>query len=472
MSGYLLLRDNKQTGPYSKDELIAKGFKPYDLIWAEGKSAGWRYPSELPEFISYAPVVEEQPFDRFFKKTSSTNSNNKLATELKPAFEKAVDEEVKEAEPIAPSPTPAKVISIPSKKVFVTLPGSSNGNSQATIVYAERKQEEKREEKPVLTNTAVVKEKTTEYEADKPVAESKQMATPPPAGTYTSYKQNNQFLSDRIAPVVQEEKLYIPPATTTRTTRNIFIGAVAVCLLLGGIIIGLLISGNKVSQEQRELSARIKQIQERENAKKEFPPAVNTNTTPQTGENSADMTIIPVSSGNAEPLAETPTTEKEAINTNKKPNRDNGAINTVQKTDEFSPNAKPVAGDNTDKNKNTLEKPEDTKVDIAAESARQNIYQLVSVEGSKFKTGVLGGISNLQLTVANNSLYPLDQIEVLINYMNVEKRIVKKQTLVITDVAAGEQKTIDVPKSNRGVYVSYSITKINSRALGLAHSGL
>lgn len=119
-----------------------------------------------------------------------------------------------------------------------------------------------------------------------------------------------------------------------------------------------------------------------------------------------------------------------------------------------------------------MEKPEDTKVDIAAESARQNIYQLVSVEGSKFKTGVLGGISNLQLTVANNSLYPLDQIEVLINYMNVEKRIVKKQTLVITDVAAGEQKTIDVPKSNRGVYVSYSITKINSRALGLAHSGL
>lgn len=468
MSGYLLLRDNKQTGPYSKDELIAKGFKPYDLIWAEGKSAGWRYPSELPEFISYAPVVEEQPFDRFYKKTSSTTSTNKLVTELKPAFEKAVDEEIKKVEPAAPSPTPAKVISIPSKKVFVTLPGSSNGNSQATIVYAERKQEEKREEKPVLTNTAVVKEKTTEYNADIPVTESKQMATPSPAGTYTNYKQNNQFLSDHIDPVVKEEKLYMGPAKTTGTTRNIFIGAVAACLLLGGIIIGLLISGNKVSQEQRELSARIRQIQERENAKKELPPVLNTNTTPQTAENSADMNIIPVSSGNAEASA----TEKEAINTNKKPNRENEVINTVQKTDEISPKAKPVAGDNNDKNKNTAEKPEDTKPDIAAESARQNIYQLVSVEGSKFKTGVLGGISNLQLTVANNSLYPLDQVEVLINYMNVEKRIVKKQTLVITDVAAGEQKTIDVPKSSRGVYVSYSITKINSRALGLAHSGL
>jgi hypothetical protein len=38
MNGYLLLRDNKQTGPYSKEEIIAKGFKPYDLIWAEGKA--------------------------------------------------------------------------------------------------------------------------------------------------------------------------------------------------------------------------------------------------------------------------------------------------------------------------------------------------------------------------------------------------------------------------------------------------
>src|SRR5689334_15659794 len=65
---YLLLRDNKQTGPYSTEELIAKGLKPYDLVWLEGKSAAWRYPSEIQELKPYAPAVEEQPYDRFYKK--------------------------------------------------------------------------------------------------------------------------------------------------------------------------------------------------------------------------------------------------------------------------------------------------------------------------------------------------------------------------------------------------------------------
>ena len=68
MIKYRLLRDNKESGPYSEEEMIAKGFKPYDLLWAEGKSAGWQYPSEIASFKKYAPIVEEQPYDRFYKK--------------------------------------------------------------------------------------------------------------------------------------------------------------------------------------------------------------------------------------------------------------------------------------------------------------------------------------------------------------------------------------------------------------------
>jgi len=70
MTKYLLLRDNKESGPYSFDDLKQKGLKAYDLVWVEGKSAAWRYPSEVEELRSFAPVVEEQPFDRFYKKPS------------------------------------------------------------------------------------------------------------------------------------------------------------------------------------------------------------------------------------------------------------------------------------------------------------------------------------------------------------------------------------------------------------------
>ena len=44
---YLLLRNNQQTGPHSLDELIRLNLKPFDLIWVEGKSSGWSYPSEI-----------------------------------------------------------------------------------------------------------------------------------------------------------------------------------------------------------------------------------------------------------------------------------------------------------------------------------------------------------------------------------------------------------------------------------------
>lgn len=50
---YLLLRNNKQTGPHSLDELLHLGLKPFDLIWVEGKSFGWSYPSEVDSLKSF-----------------------------------------------------------------------------------------------------------------------------------------------------------------------------------------------------------------------------------------------------------------------------------------------------------------------------------------------------------------------------------------------------------------------------------
>src|SRR5215471_885459 len=127
---YLLLRDNKQTGPYSLEELIAKGLKPYDLVWLEGKSAAWRYPSEMPELKPYAPAVEEQPYDRFYKKPqqqSSVPENSALAAAaaaLKKEIaynngainENAVNGSVIEEVPVVKIITP--------KKIYVTLPAS------------------------------------------------------------------------------------------------------------------------------------------------------------------------------------------------------------------------------------------------------------------------------------------------------------------------------------------------------------
>src|SRR5829696_8605495 len=60
---YLLLRHNQQTGPYNLEELIRFDLKPFDLIWIEGRSAGWYYPQEIPSL---------QPHLSFFKQTPAS----------------------------------------------------------------------------------------------------------------------------------------------------------------------------------------------------------------------------------------------------------------------------------------------------------------------------------------------------------------------------------------------------------------
>lgn len=122
---YLLLRDNKQSGPYSFDELKAKGLKAYDLVWVDGRSAAWRYPSEIDELSAFAPAVEEQPFDRFYKKPAVTatavaaKSADKalIETSDKGAGTIETNTTVKVTQP-ATSSNPAT-----KRRIYVTMPG-------------------------------------------------------------------------------------------------------------------------------------------------------------------------------------------------------------------------------------------------------------------------------------------------------------------------------------------------------------
>jgi hypothetical protein len=87
MSSYLLLRNNKETGPFTIEEIKGMSLKPYDLLWVVGKSAAWRYPGEINELKSFAPPVPEQISDSNVKKSNSDNtsvvsSNTKKADQV------------------------------------------------------------------------------------------------------------------------------------------------------------------------------------------------------------------------------------------------------------------------------------------------------------------------------------------------------------------------------------------------------
>jgi hypothetical protein len=68
---YRILRNNKEQGPYSLDELVQLSLRPYDLIWVEGKSASWRYPTEIEELKPYIPgLVSETTSPQTLPQTS------------------------------------------------------------------------------------------------------------------------------------------------------------------------------------------------------------------------------------------------------------------------------------------------------------------------------------------------------------------------------------------------------------------
>ena len=53
MKSYMLLRDNQESGPYTHEEIIAKDLRPKDLVWKDGVSAQWLYPTEIDELKAF-----------------------------------------------------------------------------------------------------------------------------------------------------------------------------------------------------------------------------------------------------------------------------------------------------------------------------------------------------------------------------------------------------------------------------------
>ena len=176
MNKYLLLRDNKQTGPYSVEELAAHGLKAYDLVWLEGKSAAWRYPSEIAELKPFAPAVEEQPFDRFYKKPEikTVESASKDNTRVQPGS--SVYDRVKKSDDNNPS-TQYVQVSNGSKKIHVSLPGAKSGYAATSSKEESRKSDPAPVSSPIEKFTPLSQPVPNEEPVSHSVSANKKNAT-------------------------------------------------------------------------------------------------------------------------------------------------------------------------------------------------------------------------------------------------------------------------------------------------------
>ena len=451
MNKYLLLRDNKQTGPYSADEIKTLGIKPYDLIWVEGRSAAWRYPGEIDEFKSFAPQVEEQPFDRFYKKSTTENKSlrqpaesqlteekPRVTAENKPKIIAAEDSGAAKETEQKPKPYPVQ----PTAEN--TTPGNTTGGSHKTRENETRRPKYVSVSMPSGVQKTILPAANDEREIKpllkNPAAESAKKETILPS------VQEDSIINQSI----KEEKpvaLVSPPAEARQKhlARNILQGfAVAaglVSLVALGILIGIGIGSSKI----QDPNPQVQQVASPASA--------------DTKDNNTALNVLPPTDSTAQKDTITRQLAAEQKVKAKKAASKPAVINeTVPVETTIIP--EPVA-----------KAPDETSAAAdAKEAARQNIAKLISVKTNDYKVGMFGGIDDVKVTVYNASEYPVDLVVVDVSYIQSNKKSYKTESLHFKDIAANSSLTLDAPKTNKGIKVKTSLTHISSKTLGISEN--
>ena len=461
---YLLLRNNKQTGPYTLGELQAKGLKAYDLIWIEGKSAAWRYPSEVDELKPFAPIVEEQPYDRFFKKPSTQNQpviSNK---------QQVISEREGQASSFITEYSP---VHSNSKSIYVTLPATrvSAVNKETTAL-------------PEPVKKQLIRGETISPSRQWPEEEIIEQATTQSFAQNISLEKEEEFSQpqessgkQRVEKILQSQKLLF--SHRPRFVQAVILIISIIGLLSAGIFIGLSINKSAIisndNTKQKDVVKQDPDIAKRQtDSRNSVIPASLTspgdqikNSGPANNniDNSKDDNSKDIISPQIQPV------DKKIINDIDKKNA--GIIKKKLADTQNLVKDKPVKDTSLPVfSIASREATHRTDAAVDKEAVKTNITNYVFISTNKYNVGAFGGISALQLTVSNRSLYPLDLVLVEVQYIQANKKVFKTENIYFHNIGAGSSLMQEAPKSPRGIKVQYRITLINSKELGLSYSGI
>lgn len=104
--------------------------------------------------------------------------------------------------------------------------------------------------------------------------------------------------------------------------------------------------------------------------------------------------------------------------------------------------------------------------------ARNSIASNIGVQTNKYTVDALGGITNLDVTFANNTEYQIDECLIQVDYIKENGNIFKTEYLTLKNIPSHQDKTISAPDSNRGLEVNIKINQVYSNELNLCYSRL
>ena len=432
MSTYQLLRNNKPSGPYTFEEIVAMGFKPYDLIWIEGKSAAWRYPGEIAEFKEHAPLVEEQPYDRFYKKK-------------KPEFEVE------------------KNIQFKKEKNYVNTEENFSKNNSLQVTsnsYVKEKTESKDysfSQKNIVKQPSLTLKQTPENKITTPVEkvpqQEEKIIIPAAKVEYTGSL-------DEIKEMYRENLVKRNDEFRRKEKLRVFLRKVPAFLyvLVLGVLIGLTINVGKNKNARitiPEDNFSSKGLKQNDVFTKQRNQSNGDNYdmfTKTTGNIESNENLSPESEQGENSIRDKSLNE---IKSRKKNNENNPVKNkSVQISgSQYDLQNNEVMNANNEASTEKIDAPPKKPIDIKS---------LVSITANDYKRGAFGGIKNLELKVKNSSGFLLDNVEVELIYLKPNEQPLKTEKIHFSSVAPNGSLTIQIPDNPRGVKVQYKIKSINS----------
>ena len=419
---YRLLRNNQQTGPYSIDEIVQLGLKPFDLIWVEGKSGGWAYPSEIDSLKNYVPKVAQ-----------ASNNKKKYAPPV-------------EVEPKKQLP----------KNIFISMPANMPRGFN--------------EEKPDHSNLQDTPRISIEEKAEalrKRAQEYLTSQTTEPQTLTTNYTRSITDVEEDYTSWVYKTKTKKKKITAKQTATIVLIIGILGISAFGintyfntnNNLNTLLTANNNLSKKVAETNVEsninegVETIEPNTPVKKEKPSHKNKTIENQEVKNlntsiNSDNVSLPEEPANeekTEPYLEkeepviTQTTEpkkktfKETINDlfkKKKKDEPTGDEGVVITNGERK--ARKRGEEIADKNE-TVGTAEITDITSSVE-ARLNTPE-----------NWMMGIKGLKVTLYNRSSAALKNALVEVWYYNEQNSLIEKKTLQFNDIAAGKSKTIAAP---------------------------
>ena len=533
MPSYRLLRSNKESGPYALTDLVALGLKPYDLVWVDGRSAAWRYPSEITELKDYAPAVEEQPYDRFFKKPSETENpikepvastnpektyqqqtiNETFASEpAKNIFEKPAENiEVKKTTPEIARPVQSPE---PKKKVFVSMPETNGFEPYHETYKANQYEQPQYEQYLPKPKPQPVKQNPVEERTYSPISvqESEE------SRLETKYTQSLDDIKEMYINTLVQRKTKNKRKEILKKLRPVLI---PVLLLASGFAIGYVIKTQKSPLKASQTVSTVVPPQTVPEQKKDetSPAGKDGNATPteqnqqqpSPRQNEVQSTHKTDDNKNRKDLYEQNNTlsgQEQVIVQSQKKNKNiessipkatlpenkekssvvpDDEIASVQKKNvEVDPNTgernKVVRDNDNDNDASSLQnnsrsnssshRKSKTEPNFIETDNHKDLRDLVTVQSNNYIRGAFGGIRGLELTVSNNSDYLVDEVSVELQIMKPSEQPLRTDIITFKNIGSNKSITVKVPDSQRGIRVDYRITNIESRQFEKGTAGL